>query len=132
MDDHSRYAYVKALENEKADTTVGFLLRAVEAYARVGVNIQRVLTDNGSNYISKLFREKAAELGIGLRRTGPCRPQTNGEVEAFIKTMKREWAYQRIYISNQERLDALPGFVYDYNHDRPHTSLGMLPPASRL
>ena len=132
VDDHSRYAYVEALENEKADTTVGFLLRAVEAYERVGVNIERVLTDNGSNYTSKLFREHADGLGIGLRRTRPYRPQTNGKAEAFIKTLKREWAYRRIYTSNQERLNALQGFVHDYNHRRPHTSLCMLPPASRL
>ncbi len=132
IDDHSRYAYVEALENEKADTTVGFLLRAVDAYERVGVKIERVLTDNGSNYTSRLFGEHAAGLGIGLRRTRPYRPQTNGKAEAFIKTLKREWAYRRIYKSNQERLNALKGFVHDYNHDRPHTSLGMLPPASRL
>ena len=132
IDDHSRYAYVEALGNEKADTTVGFLLRAVDAYERIGVKIERVLTDNGSNYTSKLFKDNAKDLGIALRRTRPYRPQTNGKAEAFIKTLKREWAYQRIYRSNRERLNALTGFIHDYNHDRPHTSLGMLPPASRL
>ena len=132
IDDHSRFAYVEALGNEKAVTTVEFLLRAVSAYERVGVKIERVLTDNGSNYISRAFKEQAAELGIGLRRTRPYRPQTNGEAEAFIKTLIREWAYKRIYTSNQERLDELTKLVKSCNHHRPHTSLGMLPPASRL
>lgn len=132
IDDHSRYAYVEALSNEKADTTVGFLVRAVKAYERVGVKIERILTDNGSNYTSRLFKQQAAELGIGLRRTRPYRPQTNGKAEAFIKTLIREWAYKRIYMSNQKRLNQLPKFVKSYNHNRPHTSLGMRPPASRL
>ena len=132
IDDHSRYAYVEALRNEKADTTVDFLVRAVKAYERVGVKIERILTDNGSNYTSRLFKDQAAELGIRLRRTRPYRPQTNGKAEAFIKTLKREWAYKRIYMSNDERLNELPKFVKSYNHRRPHTSLGMRPPASRL
>ena len=84
IDDHSRFAYVEALGNEKAVTTVEFLLRAVSAYERVGVKIERVLTDNGSNYISRAFKEQAAELGIGLRRTRSYWSQTNGEAEAFI------------------------------------------------
>jgi transposase InsO family protein len=132
IDDHSRYAYVEALGDEKGITTVDFLLRAIKAYERVGVKIERILTDNGSNYTSRVFREQAAELNIGLRRTRPYRPQTNGKAEAFIKTLIREWAYKRIYMSNQERLNELPRFVKNYNHRRPHTSLGMLPPVSRL
>ena len=132
IDDHSRFVYVEALPNEKGDTTVGFLERAVEAFAAVGVKIEHILTDNGSNYISKLFRARARELGICLHRTQPYRPQTNGKAEAFIKTLKREWAYQRLYDSNDERLDALPRFVDYYNYWRPHTSLDRLPPASRL
>ena len=96
------------------------------------MKIERVLTDNGSNYTSRLFGEQAADLGIELKRTRPYRPQTNGKAEAFIKTLRREWAYRQIYTSNQERLDALPLFLHNYNHHRPHTSLGMLPPASRL
>ena len=132
IDDHSRYAYVEALRNEKADTTVDFLVRAVKAYERVGVKIERILTDNGSNYISRLFKNQADQMGIGLRRTRPYRPQTNGKAEAFIKTLIREWAYKRIYTSNQERLDELTKFVKSYNYRRPHTSLGMRPPASRL
>jgi len=132
IDDHSRYAYVEALRNEKADTTVDFLVRAVKAYERVGVKIERILTDNGSNYTSRLFKNQADQMGIGLRRTRPYRPQTNGKAEAFIKTLIREWAYKRIYMSNDERLNELPKFVKSYNYRRPHTSLGMHPPVSRL
>ena len=132
IDDHSRYAYVEALGDEKAVTTVDFLLRAVKAYELVGVKIERILTDNGSNYTSRVFKQQAAEMGIGLRRTRPYRPQTNGKAEAFIKTLIREWAYKRIYTSNQKRLNELPKFVKSYNHRRPHTSLSMRPPASRL
>lgn len=132
IDDHSRFAYVEALPNEKADTTVGFLERAVKAYAALGVKIEHILTDNGANYISRLFKKRAQELGICPHRTRPYRPQTNGKAEAFIKTLKREWAYNRLYTSNNERLDILPMFVDYYNHRRPHTSLDLLPPASRL
>jgi len=132
IDDHSRFAYVEALNDEKAVTTVEFLLRAIKAYERVGVKIERILTDNGSNYTSRVFKEQASELGIGLRRTRPYRPQTNGKAEAFIKTLIREWAYKRIYTSNQERLNELTRFIKSYNQRRPHTSLGMHPPASRL
>ncbi len=132
VDDHTRVAYVEALPNEKADTTVGFLDRAVKAYEALGVKIEHILTDNGANYISKLFKARAEELGIHLHRTRPYRPQTNGKAEAFIKTLKREWAYSRLYTSNDERLAVLPMFIDYYNYRRPHTSLGRLPPASRL
>ncbi len=132
VDDHSRFVYVEALPNEKADTTVGFLERAVKAFAAMGVTIEHILTDNGANYISRLFKQRAQELGICLHRTRPYRPQTNGKAEAFIKTLKREWAYNRLYTSNDERLDALQKFVAYYNYRRPHTSLKRLPPASRL
>ena len=132
VDDHSRYAYVEALRNEKADTTVGFLERAVDAFARNSVSIEHVLTDNGANYTSRLFKERANAMGICLHLTRPYHPQTNGKAEAFIKTLKREWAYRKIYNSNRRRLRALPRFVHYYNHERPHTSLGLRPPASRL
>ena len=132
VDDHSRFAYAEALPDERMGTTVGFLERAVDAYGAVGARVEHILTDNGSNYISKLFRERADSLGICLHRTRPYHPQTNGKAEAFIKTLKREWAYSRIYTSNAQRLRALGGFLAYYNHKRPHTSLGLRPPASRL
>ncbi len=133
VDDHSRYAYAEVLPDEKGSTTAGFLARTVLAFAEVGITIERVLTDNALNYRrSRAFLQVAATNGIGLRRTRPYRPQTNGKAEAFNKTIQREWAYRRLFLSNAERLDALAPFLSEYNHQRPHTSLGCRPPASRL
>jgi transposase InsO family protein len=132
VDDHSRFAYAEALPDEKGPTTAGFLLRAVLAFARVGITVERVLTDNGANYRSFAFQAATAELGIGRRYTRPYRPQTNGKAEAFNKTLQREWAYRRPYASNAERLATLQPFLDDYNFIRPHTAIGNQPPASRL
>jgi len=133
VDDHSRYAYAEALPDEKGTTTAGFLGRAVLAFAAVGISIERVLTDNAMNYRhSRTFRETARAHGIGLRHTRPYRPQTNGKAEAFNKTLQREWAYRRLYSSNEERLAALQPFLDDYNFVRPHTAIDNRPPASRL
>ena len=132
VDDHSRYAYVEALPDERGETTAGFLRRMNQAFLAVGITVERLLTDNGGNYRSGVFHQQADELGIQLRRTRPYRPQTNGKAEAYIKTIQREWAYLRKYSSNQERLDALDPFVHLYNHHRPHTAIGNRPPSSRL
>ena len=132
VDDHSRVVYAEALPNEKADTTVGLLDRAVKAYEALGVKVEHILTDNGSNYTSKLFKARAEKLGIHLHLTRPYRPQTNGKAEAFIKTLKGEWAYSRLFTTNDECLAVLPMFFDYYNYRRPHTSPGRLPPASRL
>jgi transposase InsO family protein len=132
VDDHSRYAYVEALPDETGPTTAAFLTRTVIAFAEAGITVERVLTDNGGNYRSNVFKETAAALDIGLRRTRPYRPQTNGKAEAFNKTLQREWAFRRRYFSNAERDAALAPFLNDYNYARPHTSIGNLPPASRL
>jgi len=133
VDDHSRFAYAEALPDETGASTAGFLLRAVHAFAAVGITIERVLTDNAKNYrISRAFLETAAALDIGLRNTRPYRPQTNGKAEAFNKTLQREWAYRRPYATNSERIVALQPFLDDYNFARPHTAIGNLPPASRL
>lgn len=133
VDDHSRYAYAEALPDEKGPTTAGFLSRAVLAFASVGIAMERVLTDNALNYRrSHAFLEAAEAHGISLRHTRPYRPQTNGKAEAFNKTLQREWAYRRLYRTNQERLAALQPFLDDYNLVRPHTAIGNRPPASRL
>jgi transposase InsO family protein len=133
VDDHSRYAYAEALPDERGVTAAAFLERAVIAFADVGIRVERVLTDNHGSYRrSQQFKAVAARYDIGQRFTRPYRPQTNGKAEAFNKTLQREWAYRRPYLSNGGRLEALPTFLHDYNHDRPHTSLGNLPPASRL
>lgn len=132
VDDHSRYAYVEALPDEKGPTTAGFLYRCVLAFAAVGINVQRVLTDNGGCYRSGVFRDAASELGIACRYIRPRHPQTNGKAERFIRTLQAEWAYLKPYKTNAERLDALARFVDNYNYARPHTAIGNRPPATRL
>ena len=132
IDDHSRFAYVEPLRDEQGVTAAGFLTRAVLAFAQVGITVERVLTDNGGCYRSHVFRDAAEAVGVQRRRTRPFRPQTNGKAEAFNKTLQNEWAYKRVYMSNAERLTELGIFLEDYNYVRPHTSIGNLPPASRL
>ena len=133
VDDHSRFAYAEVMPDERGETTARFLEHTVLAFAQAGIRIERVLTDNAVNYrLSRDFRAAADRHGIGLRRTRPYRPQTNGKAEAFNKTAQREWAYRRRYTSEAERLAALPAFLADYNLARPHTALGNKPPASRL
>jgi transposase InsO family protein len=132
IDDHSRYGYAEALPDEQGPTTAAFLARAVWAFADVGIHVEGVITDNGGCYRSFAFADTTAALGIKLKRTRPFRPQTNGKAEAFNKTLQREWAYRRTYLSNVARLDALPTFLDHYNYARPHTGIGNLPPSSRL
>ncbi|MGH2904923.1 MAG: IS481 family transposase [Solirubrobacteraceae bacterium] len=132
VDDYSRYAYAEALPDERGETTAAFLERALSTLQEHGVRVERILTDNGGNYRSRVFAEVAAAHGIGLRRTRPYRPQTNGKAEAFNKTLQREWAYVRLYTSNDERTAALTGFLTEYNAQRPHTALGGLAPLARI
>ena len=132
VDDFSRYAYVEALPNERADTTVAFLSRALKHFRRQRIKVERILTDIGSNYRSRIFQELATAHGIRLKRTRPYRPQTNGKAEAFNKILQAEWAYIQPYPSNLERLDALPEFLAYYNQRRPHGGIGGATPASRL
>jgi len=132
IDDYSRYLYVEALPNEKGPTTAAFLERALCHFASLGVGVQRILTDNAMTYRSRSFRRVADEHGIALKRTRPYRPQTNGKAERVIQTLLREWAYQRHYDSNEERLAALSVFTNEYNTQRPHMALGRRPPISRL
>lgn len=132
IDDHSRYLYVEALADQKATTTTDFLVRALAHFRERGVRVQRTLTDNGMNYRSKRFRYAARRRGIVTKYTRPYRPQTNGKAERVIQTLLREWAYQRPYASNDQRLTALTAFVEEYNTRRPHTALGGRPPISRL
>ena len=132
IDDYSRYLYVEALLDERAPTTVGFLERALAHFATRGMQVERILTDNGMNYRSHVFRDFARARAITLKRTRPYRPCTNGKAERVIQTLLREWAYHRHYDSNEERLAALPRFVVQYNTERPHTALAGHPPVSRL
>jgi transposase InsO family protein len=131
IDDHSRLAYSEILADERRETVVAFWARARAWFADRGITVERVLTDNGCAYRSKLF---AAALGDNVthKRTRPYRPQTNGKVERFNRTLLEEWAYARPYASEAERAAAYPGFLHRYNHHRGHTALGGLPPAARV
>jgi transposase InsO family protein len=131
VDDHSRIAYVEELADEAPATTAGFLERAVAFYAGYGITVQRVLSDNGGCYRSRLFAAAAGRLGVALRKTRPYRPQTNGKAERFIRTLLGEWAYAGAYHDTAARAAALPAFVDFYNRSRPHWSLGGQPPMSR-
>src|SRR5690348_3439440 len=124
VDDHSRLAYVEVLPDEKATTAIGFLRRAVTYYQRHGITVEAVLTDNGSPYVSAIHALCCRELGIRHLRTRPRRPQTNGKAERFIRTLINGWAYGAIYRSSHERTQALDGWLWHYNHRRPHTALG--------
>jgi len=132
IDDCSRLAYVEILPDQKRYTTTRFWLRAVRAFQRRGIRIQRVLTDNGGAYRSRPFRKACRWLGIATKRTRPYRPQTNGKAERFIQTLQRKWAYAVPYATSEQRRAALPDWLRFYNEDRPHASLHRQTPLSRL
>jgi transposase InsO family protein len=130
MDDHSRLVYSEILADERKETASAFWTRANNYFNGCGITVLRVLTDNGSPYRSKLF---AQTLGsITHKRTRPYRPQTNGKVERFNRTLGEEWAYARLYLSEAERVAEYATFIHTYNHHRGHTALGGKPPADRV
>jgi len=132
IDDHSRVAYAEIHEDETATTAVAVLRRAVSWFAARGVIIERVLSDNGSAYKSHAWRDACTELRIKAKKTRPYRPQTNGKIERFHRTLAEGWAFSRYYNSESARRAALPAWVHEYNHHRPHTAIGAKPPISRL
>ncbi len=132
VDDATRLAYVEVLPDEKGATAAGFLRRAVGWLKGMGVEVERVLSDNGSCYRSGVHAEACAELGMRHIFTRPYRPRTNGKAERFIQTLTNRWAYGAIYGSSAERAGALPGWLDHYNFRRRHGSLGHRPPAARL
>jgi transposase InsO family protein len=132
VDDYSRVAYVEVLPDQRGATTARFLRRTVQWFARRGVRVERVLTDNGSAYISDAFRAVATTARIRLIRSRPYHPQTNGKAERFIQTLQREWAYAVPYARSVLRTRALPGWLRHYNTDRPHAALAYHPPCSRF
>jgi transposase InsO family protein len=132
IDDHSRLAYTEILADETRETAAAFLARAHAWYAAAGITIERVLTDNGSCYRSRLWAATCHDLGITHKRTRPYRPQTNGKVERFHRTLADEWARARPYSSETDRREALDPWLHTYNHHRGHTALKGLPPASRV
>jgi transposase InsO family protein len=131
VDDHSRVAYVEICDDETAATAIGVLQRAVDWFTERGVTVERVLSDNGSAYRSHTWRDACAELGIRPKRTRPYRPQTNGKIERFHRTLADGWAYARFYGSDTERRAALPAWIHFYNHHRTHSAIGGTP-ISRL
>ena len=131
VDDYSRLAYVEVLADETGATAIAFLKRAVAFFARYGIQVERILTDNGSAYRSVVHALACRALGIRHLRTRAYRPQTNGKAERFIRTMLTGWAYGAIYGSSTERTAALDGLLWHYNHQRRHSALGHQPPVSR-
>jgi transposase InsO family protein len=132
IDDHSRLAYAEVLTDEKGLTAVAFLRRALEFFAGHGVSVQRVMTDNGSPYVSRVHAAACRELHLRHLRTRPYRPRTNGKAERFIQTLQREWAYGRVFQTSADRTAALEPWLTHYNFRRPHGALSHKPPGSRL
>lgn len=132
IDDATRLAYVEVLGDEKATTAVGFLRRAIAHFASYGIEVERVMTDNGSAYRSTIHAIACRASGIRHLRTRPYRPQTNGKAERFIRTMLGGWAYGAIYRNSAERNAALAGWLDFYNRQRPHGALNHKPPIARL
>jgi transposase InsO family protein len=132
LDDHSRVAYAEIHDDETAATAIGVLRRATAWFAARGVTVQRVLSDNGSAYRSHAWRAACAEPGITPKRTRPYRPQTNGKIERFHRTLADGWAFARLFGSESARRKALPAWLHEYNHHRPHTAIGNRPPITRL
>ena len=132
IDDHSRVAYAETHDDETATTAIAVLRRAVAWFAARGVTVQRVLSDNGSAYRSHAWRDACTELGITPKRTRPYRPQTNGKIERFHRTLAEGWAFKQMFTSESARRRALPAWLHEYNHHRPHTAIGKQAPITRL
>lgn len=132
IDDASRLAYVEVRRDEKGPTTADFLRRACAWFGRLGVRVERIMTDNGSAYVSRLFAHTCAVLKLRHLKTRPYRPQTNGKAERFIQTLLREWAYVMPYRTSGLRTRALRHWLKYYNRQRPHGSLDARSPFSRL
>ena len=132
IDDCTRLAYGEVLPLEDGQTTAAFLSRALAWFASRGIRVRAVLTDNGSGYVSRVFRALILKRGLRHVRTRPYRPQTNGKAERLIRTLLHEWAYAQAYRNSTFRTAALPGYLRYYNHERRHTALGYITPAQRL
>jgi transposase InsO family protein len=132
LDDHSRVVYSEVHDDERKETAVAVLRRAAFWFLARGVVIEEVLSDNGSCYRSAAWREACHDLDIKHRRTRAYRPQTNGKIERFHRTLADGWAYARLYTSESARRNALRAWIHHYNHHRPHTATGNHPPISRL
>jgi transposase InsO family protein len=131
-DDASRMTFAQILPDECAPSAMTFLSNAVAWFARHGVTVERVMTDNGSAYVSYRFRDLCQSINVRHIRIRPHRPQTNGKVERFIQTMLREWAYRFSYNSSEERKRWLEPYLHFYNFHRVHSALSYNAPISRL
>jgi transposase InsO family protein len=131
IDDATRLAYAEVLADEKATTAIAFLRRAIEFYARYGITVEALITDNGSPYRSFAHAAACRLLGIRHLRTRPYRPQTNDKAERFIRTLLGGWAYGASYRSSSERTRALDGWLWHYNHQRRHSALSHKTPIAR-
>lgn len=131
VDDCSRAAYAEVLPTEHPPIVAAFVRRAIAWFARHGIRIERVLTDNGNPYRSHLFAALCRVRAITHRRTRPYTPRTNGKAERFIQTLLREWAYAQSYETSRQRTAALAPWLHYYNWHRRHGSLGRRPPISR-
>jgi len=131
VDDHSRMAFTQMLPDQKAETTIGFLNAAVEFFSQYGIGVRALLTDNGSSYRSRQFRQACQQIAIRHQRTRPYTPRTNGKAERFIQTALREWARAKHWSNSMERDAHLQPWTDYYNRDRPHGSLNYKPPISR-
>ncbi|WP_139738659.1 IS481 family transposase [Actinomyces wuliandei] len=132
VDDYSRAVYSEILDDETKDTAAGFWRRANAFFVSLGTTIQEVMTDNGACYRSQAFNQALQATGAEHRHTRPYRPQTNGKVERFNRTLQQEWAYARDYASEADRAAAYHDRLHYYNHHRPHTSTGGQTPAQRV
>jgi transposase len=132
VDDHSRLAYSEILSDERKETAVAFWKRANDYFTNCGITVRKVLTDNGSCYRSTIFGAALKTAGIVHKRTRPYRPQTNGKVERFNRTLLDEWAYAQTYRSEADRVALFDAWLHTYNHHRGHTALKGQPPASRV
>jgi transposase InsO family protein len=132
IDDAARLAYSEVLPDERKASAVAFLGRALAWFGRLGVTVERIMTDNGSAYRAHAFRRACADAGLRHLRTRPYTPRTNGKAERFIQTALREWAYARPYASSSERTHAIDPWLHHYNHHRPHAGINALTPAARL
>jgi transposase InsO family protein len=130
VDDHTRLAYSEILTDERKETAAGFWERARQYFTDAGIDVQAVMTDNGACYRSRLF---TAALGNAKHvRTRPYRPQTNGKVERFNRTLAAEWAYAATYRSDELRAATYQDWIHHYNHHRPHTGIEGLVPSARV
>ena len=132
IDDASRLAYTELLSDERKESAVAFTAHAIDWFARHGVTVERIMTDNGSAYRSHAFRDLLRERDVRHKRTRPYTPRTNGKAERFIQTLTNRWAYGAIYGTSAERTAALPGWLNHYNFTRRHGSLSHKPPGTRL